>query len=98
MVGTRSSVVGTGVTAFPFQYSSTHAMMAPPLMKRLAQPAAHVVECRSRSSTMVMSQSACDTSSSVPMVSYAFQPSSCGDREYASTPYSEMIIGFLDTM
>ena len=98
MVGIRSSLVGTGVTAFPFQYSSTQDMIAPPEMNRFAHPAAHVVACRSRSSTIVASQSAWLTSSSVPIVSYAFQPSNCGASEYASTPYSEMIIGFFDTV
>ena len=94
----RSSVVGTGVTDLPFQYSSTHDMMAPPEMNRFAHPAAHVVACRSRSSTIVTSQSAWLTSSSLPIVSYAFQPSICGDSEYASTPYSEMIIGFFEVV
>ena len=98
ITGTRSSVVGTGVTALPFQYSSTQDMIAPPEMNRLAQPAAHVVACRSKSSTIVMSQSAWLTSSSLPMVSYAFHPSNCGLSEYASTPYSEMIMGFLETV
>ena len=98
ITGMRSSDVGTGVTALPFQYSSTHDMMAPPEMNRFAQPAAHVVACRSRSSTIVTSQSAWLTSSSVPIVSYAFQPSTCGESEYASTPYSEMIMGFFEVV
>ena len=97
IVGMRSSLVGTGVTALPFQYSSTQAMMAPPDVNLTPQPDLHAVECRSISSTIVASQSACETSSSVPIVSYPLRPSSSGLRLKASTPYSVIKNGRLLT-